>query len=345
MQLPFEVVAWSSQKDDGRHAAVNLATGQPGSMWETAGPPEQWLVIDFGRQVEVVSVHLRCTGTQMDPKDLCVLRCGHRPDMEQLAARGRKGNASSGPRVSSRIPAPELEAGPWIIARRCIVEAGPQSRSDKSLHSVQLGGGRARFWKLVIKESWGPQRRVRLLAPLHMLCSAADREANTMQKKPSLSTLFNEVVNLSREEREMRMLARRHDIPLHFAEEVCREFRRYDTAGSGSLKYEQFAHVVRTITMQRAETPAAYSLLHENVPESRIRHLWQLVDRDGSGCICLEEFLVWFYRTFQATAESTKPSRHSERQADTGAERYYASLGTQRLRCMVLAAEQASSVP
>jgi len=344
--MPFEVIDWSSQRDDSRHAATNLAHGPAGSMWETGGPPEQWLIIDFRRQVEVCSMQLRCTGLQMDPKDILLYRCGAEDPPDAFASNSRphlQSNAGSSEHASG---APD---GPWIIVRRFLVQAGPQSRGDRSVHNVPVDAScRARYWRLVIKDSWGGNRRVRILAPLVFygewdskpktaLQSVVEQE---MHKQPSLTTMFSEVVNLSKEEREMRMIARKHRIPLDLAEKVREEFRRFDTEQTGSLGYQQFVSIVRLVAGSKQTSPSPMRTL-DKIPETRIRHLWQNVDCDGSGRIELEEFLVWFHRTFQVNMHEAESSKHSERKADTVTEQYYASLGSQRLRYMTQRAQAA----
>jgi len=242
-------------------------------------------------------------------------------------------------------PASTPPDGPWIIVRRLMLQAGPESRGERSVHNVPVDANcKARYWRLVIKEGWGGNRRIRVLAPL-VFHGELDKPktalqsvvAMEMQKQPSLTTMFSEVVNLSKEEREMRMIARKHRIPLDLAEKVCEEFRRFDTERSGSLGYQQFVSIVRCVAGRRQSALPMRTL--DNLPETRIRHLWQNVDCDGSGRIELEEFLVWFHRTFQVNLHESEISRHSERKADTVTEQYYASLGCQRLRIMTQRAE------
>jgi hypothetical protein len=153
----------------------------------------------------------------------------------------------------------------------------------------------------------------------------------------SLALLFNEVINISKAERDMRMIARKNDIPLLQAEEIWKTFQRFDVDERGSLSYPDFAQVVRAMAVRR---DVAVSVLPiggaahavENVPESRIRHLWHDVDSDGSGQVEFEEFLLWFYAAFYRGQDETVISLHSDRRADSVTERFYASLGRNRLR-------------
>lgn len=334
---PFQIVAWSSQRDSDRHAARNLAQAVPGTLWETDGPPEQWLLLDFGRQVEVTSVQLRCTGTQMDPKDLVIFRCGAEAALEpgsppEPGAPGAPPPLADAPQRPKTPVAPEwVPDGPWIIARRCIVKAGPRSRGDKGVHTFPLeGGAKARFWRLVFKECWGgPHRKMRLLAPLVVLC--APPTEGPMERVPSLTTLFSEEVNLSKEERDIRVTARRHGIPLRVAELIAQKFREFATRADVGMTFADFANVVRSISSTDRSLSASFLAL-DPVPDSRIRQMWEEVDTDGSAMVEFEEFLVWFHRTFQVGGAETRASRHSNRLADSATERYYASLGSQRLR-------------
>merc|ERR1712157_14080 len=112
--------------------------------------------------------------------------------------------------------------------------------------------------------------------------------------------------------------------------------------GTQSLGYPDFAKVVRTMTLRRA-TGASGTGASVEVPDNRIRALWQDVDADGSGRVELEEFLIWFYTTFHGgSPEQVLPSKHSHRQAETVTERFYASLGCNRLRAAAAQAAKAS---
>mmetsp|Transcript_97150 Transcript_97150/g.217384 ORF Transcript_97150/g.217384 Transcript_97150/m.217384 type:complete len:824 (-) Transcript_97150:67-2538(-) len=333
--VKFEVVRFSSQKDPSRHAATNLQEGtNAGNIWESQGPPEQWLVLDLGFETEICGVQLRCTGTQMDPKDMTVMR------------------GSSGITLSQKTPHREgdkepLPDGPWVIVRRCFVEAGPGCR-HKQLHRITFEKSRGRYFKLIFHETWGTARRVRLLNPLVVLARPQDLKARdcevaaaevllgegkSLVRRPSLTTMFSEAINLSPEEREMRIIARKHGIPLDYAEAIRDEFHRFDVNGKGSLGYLDFGKVVRTMTVRRAGGVAGEKgQAGSEVPESRIRYLWHDVDTDGSGRVELEEFLIWFYRCFHSGEEDSHQSPHSDRQADSVTERFYAALGSNRLR-------------
>jgi len=333
--MPYKVVDWSSQRDDDRHAAANLANGPHGSMWESHGPPEQWLVFDFGIKVAVSSMQLRCTGLQMDPKDILLFRCG---------AEGSGAGANMLAKKDSSGDPVVVPDGPWIIARRCLVGAGPSSRSEKSAHNVPVGGGqRSRFWRLEVKEAWGGNRRVRILAPLVFHCLPLEQrsEDNVLagvelqfQRQPSLTTMFSEVVNLSREDRDMRMIARKHGIPIDIAEKVLEDFKRFDVDKTGSLDFRDFVGLLRVLVARRKASLSSKSA-EEKMPESRVRGLWQTVDVDGSGRIEMEEFLVWYHFAFHVNVQEPEWSRHSDRVADSVAEQFYAALGSQRLRTMV----------
>jgi len=107
--------------------------------------------------VDIVGVQLRCTGTQMDPKDVTVYRGGAGITLPSKPS-GRDAD-------DDKL---ELPDGPWVIVKRSRIEAGPGFR-DKQVQSIRFGASRGRYFKVIIHETWGEKRRVRLLAPLVVL--------------------------------------------------------------------------------------------------------------------------------------------------------------------------------
>jgi len=132
----------------------------------------------------------------------------------------------------------------------------------------------------------------------------------------------------------MRMIARKHGIPIDIAEKVLEDFKKFDVDKTGSLDFQDFVGLLRVL-VARWQAGLSSKSTEKRMPESWVRSLWQTVDLDGSGRIEMEEFLVWFYFAFHVNVQEPEWSRHSDRAADSVAEQFYAALGSQRLRTMV----------
>eukprot|EP00927_Polykrikos_kofoidii_P054046 TRINITY_DN48531_c0_g1_i1.p1 TRINITY_DN48531_c0_g1~~TRINITY_DN48531_c0_g1_i1.p1 ORF type:complete len:1023 (-),score=145.43 TRINITY_DN48531_c0_g1_i1:354-3035(-) len=294
----FEVCEWSSQLDGGRHAATNLATGARTKCWESTGMAPQWVVLELPQELEVSGIRLRLRGEKGDPKDLHISRSF-------------------------------TMKGPWVDVKRCFLDCEGQQHREFPLHRIGFeGGSPSRFWKLTVNETWCPGP-VCLLAPLVVLVEPPPPEGS-LARGPSLTTMFCESVNISEEEREMRMLARNHQIPLDYAEYLRGELAKYDSSGVGSLSFENFAQVVRAMISE--ENPPHVERA-EDISDRRLQKLWREVDCDGSGRVELEEFMIWLHAMFRRNMNAdSQMSVHSNRPADTVSERLYASFGVNRLK-------------
>jgi len=105
---------------------------------------------------------------------------------------------------------------------------------------------------------------------------------------------FDENVNCTDEEKEFRALCRRHNMDLASVERYRRNFDAFDVDKDGSLGEEEFGALVRKCAKvpERLEIPAA-----------RFRQLWKEADSDGSGDIDFEEFLQFYTRFFNESAD------------------------------------------
>jgi len=345
--LPLRLVACSSEVDGDRHAAANLLSSRRrGFMWESKGPAEQWLIVDAGHEVGVVGLQMRISGTQNDPKDVTLMRisslggtnadCSEDTSAHQLKAAMTAAMTLAEPAQPERIQRGtaacihprifDVGGGAWVTVCRSFIQGGPEFRATQSMHAISFPIEQSRYWKVIFHNTWGPNRRVRVLAPLALL-GVRPRQ---VEHRRSLTMLFNENVNLSEADRVIRQVARSHGISLKYAEEVWTEFQRYDADSEGSLSYTQFARVVQDLTSRSME---GFSGARAEVGEGRVRRLWQEVDADGSGRVEFKEFLLWFHNLFQNDAiSSTNYSRHSPKGAVTVTERYYASMGTNRIK-------------
>lgn len=324
--VKFEVLEWSSQRDLARHAALNLADGQ-GACWEAVGEPDHWIILDLGTERRITTLEIRCTGAETDPASFTVMRAA---DMKAALSRDES--------IS-----PATLFGPWIVVRRGCINSGPRA-SSKQKHKIKTSEVRSRYLKLIFHSTHHPAGQLRIAAPLRIFAkdetakalAAADGLVLTpnLERTPSLTTIFCEEFNLSKGEREMRRVARLHNIPLAHAELVQDTFRRFDSTGSGSLSFNDFTLAVRALMHggQGSQLDATRTTPGSTSPSDwRFRSLWQAVDADGSGKLELEEFLLWYCNAFPS-ADDSRMSFHGSKRASSAQERYYANLGQNRLR-------------
>jgi len=86
-------------------------------------------------------------------------------------------------------------------------------------------------------------------------------------------------------EREIRRIAREHKFNLSQVEEVRKVFDKFDADKSGSIDMNEFQDVVASLT--------GVPIGSDSMSVIRLRQLFREVDRDGSGEIGFEEFVVW----------------------------------------------------
>lgn len=318
VKVNFTVISWTTQRDNKRHAAQNLANGGLGTVWESLGPPSQTLIFDTEYEHEVCGLILRCMGAKTDPQDVTLLRSSSKD-------------------------------GPWLTARRVFVKAGPKHRDTREHEFLFQSGGHCRYWRLDINQNWGAPDAVSILAPITLLSRPividhtwlAEMVQKNLRTMPADAMFFDESQVLSPEDCEVRKLARRHKIPLDYADRLCAEFRRFATGGM-CLTYDEFSKLLHSIVASSATGSAANKMdSHADIPESRVKSLWNEIGVDVSGSVEFEEFIIWFHRTFYSDAES-QVSMHSKREANTVAERFYAGLGRERLRKIVERNENAA---
>lgn len=99
---------------------------------------------------------------------------------------------------------------------------------------------------------------------------------------------FEEALMLDRKQVEVRMLARKHDLDVSTADDIYRQFVRFDTDGSGAIDLEEFKEILLHLL----------KLKEEDLPENRLLKFWREVDSDGSGEIEFEEFMLWYNKYF-----------------------------------------------
>jgi len=100
---------------------------------------------------------------------------------------------------------------------------------------------------------------------------------------------FSEEVLLTREQRQIRQIARTYKLPHSEVEVYKRKFDSFDTDDSGMIEYDEFEKLLRTLL----KIPQ-----HLELPASRVRQLWMQTDVDKGGHIEFEEFLVFYDKFF-----------------------------------------------
>jgi len=100
---------------------------------------------------------------------------------------------------------------------------------------------------------------------------------------------FSEEVLLTREQRQIRQIARTYNLPHSEVEAYKRKFDSFDTDDSGMIEYDEFEKLLRSLL----KVPQ-----HLELPASRVRQLWTQIDVDKSGQIEFEEFLVFYDKFF-----------------------------------------------
>merc|ERR1712187_184771 len=100
---------------------------------------------------------------------------------------------------------------------------------------------------------------------------------------------------LSEHERDLRSMAKVHDITPDAVEHIKRCFDTYDTDGSGEVDVDEFRQVLH----KALEVPS-----HLELPDSRVMHFWSQIDNDNSGRVVFEEFLRWWLKYFDEGVRS-----------------------------------------
>lgn len=103
---------------------------------------------------------------------------------------------------------------------------------------------------------------------------------------------FSEDVFLTAEQRDIRGIARKYNLPLTEVEKYKATFDTFDEDGSGKIEYEEFERVVGALL----KVPKDMEL-----PLRRVKLFWSEVDKEQNGAINFEEFLVFYIRYFKQT--------------------------------------------
>lgn len=99
---------------------------------------------------------------------------------------------------------------------------------------------------------------------------------------------FDECLNLTKAERDMRELARKYNMKVVDVDRYRRAFDQCDTDKGGTIDETEFEGLVRKC----AKVPMCVE-----IPAARFRQFWKECDKDGSGQADFEEYLQ-FYRKY-----------------------------------------------
>eukprot|EP00746_Dinoflagellata_sp_MGD_P166625 gnl/MRDRNA2_/MRDRNA2_96657_c0_seq1.p1 gnl/MRDRNA2_/MRDRNA2_96657_c0~~gnl/MRDRNA2_/MRDRNA2_96657_c0_seq1.p1 ORF type:complete len:511 (-),score=102.54 gnl/MRDRNA2_/MRDRNA2_96657_c0_seq1:69-1601(-) len=106
---------------------------------------------------------------------------------------------------------------------------------------------------------------------------------------------FEEALMLDYNQIQIRVLARKHNLDIMTADEIHRQFVRFDTDGSGSIELSEFKEILLRLL----------NIKEEDLAENRLMKFWREVDNDGSGAIDFEEFMLWYYKYFGMNKKGT----------------------------------------
>jgi len=102
----------------------------------------------------------------------------------------------------------------------------------------------------------------------------------------SMEVAYSEEVLVPDEnERVLRSLARDHGFAITEVERIKRVFDEFDDNSSGNIENEEFFNVI--MKLMKVKNPS-------DVSKKKLERYWAEADRDRSGEISFEEFLIWY---------------------------------------------------
>lgn len=104
---------------------------------------------------------------------------------------------------------------------------------------------------------------------------------------------FQEAHLLTKEQSEVRQIAREKGLPVIDVEAYQAKFSAYDDDGSGEIEYEEFSALVASLL----KVPEGMEF-----PEKRMQQLWREADLDGGGNINFDEFLAFYKKYFDSNS-------------------------------------------
>lgn len=173
----------------------------------------------------------------------------------------------------------------------------------------------ATYWKLSVTNNWGSTLTTAIAAPLTLM-TVVDEQiggvSNLMGRlsvsanhrdETDLTTAFQlETLEVSSDTIMLRNLATEYNLPLNTIEDIYSKFGQVDSDGSGKIERPEFDSMI--LRLHGAKEAS-------DMPQGRLKFFWQQADKDGSGCIDFEEFLLWFCRYF-ATDDNSENKMNPE---------------------------------
>lgn len=110
---------------------------------------------------------------------------------------------------------------------------------------------------------------------------------------------FAQDMLLTDEQRWIRTIAKKFEVPIDDIEAVKRVFDKYDEDGSGHLELEEFSLMLEKLLKVPPEL---------ELPKGRVKSYFAEIDLDGSGEVDFEEFLDWYVKYFDINGGCTNAS-------------------------------------
>merc|ERR1711862_274311 len=100
---------------------------------------------------------------------------------------------------------------------------------------------------------------------------------------------FNEELLLTKDERNVREIAKAWGVSADYADRIKKEFDLCDKDQSGDVTMDEFTEILHKCL----KVPSSCG-----IPPSRIKYFWSQIDTDGSGKITFAEFFAWWLKYF-----------------------------------------------
>mmetsp|Transcript_1286 Transcript_1286/g.2865 ORF Transcript_1286/g.2865 Transcript_1286/m.2865 type:complete len:375 (+) Transcript_1286:86-1210(+) len=266
-----------------------------GAHWVSDSDGEQWCLYDLGQKTVLTELNLKLKSGACNPQCVALSYC--------TADHLKKAKEST-----------------FISVKRSYV-----GDTAESLHLGFRCEDEARFWKVSYPINWGGEKTViedlQFIAEdvgSRKLCSGLKQmshEHSTHLGK--LCNIFDETATLTDEQKEVRSLARKHNVPLGDAETLRLKFEKYDEDNSGNICKEEFSNILRELIRVKNTS---------DIPQERFNHYWREVDLDHSGEISFEEFLIWYTNIVKTGSLNPKS--------------FYATFGGNRLNVLAAATDR-----
>jgi len=283
--LPTPSVIWRSLKSPSQEHAQSSPSQVPlHASWGSTTPKES---------IDLLHEHLEDVGQRLR-RNLCIPEYLANPHPRSKSASPRRGKSKSSPSRDTGMLLPTLKVSPWDPNATLSGQAA--MRREKK----RLGHGVDRADVLAPKKS-GPQMivpRQKQVAPIKTvrgstLRSHSPSDTNSprgnsffsQQKRASCLVSKPEVLSVSTSEFDLCFrLARQYGLSPDQIKDRRKEFLELDLNNSGQLCRSEFEEAIRL----RCKIP-----IDEDIPDHMLLRSWGLADRNESGSLDFEEYLLW----------------------------------------------------